>query len=156
MKKIFILTISVILLTGCTNKSKSVSVEHKTEIESPVVGQDEKTPVASEQNPDEVICNAIADFLKGNETAVHFTEAAKKDLYESSWPEVQCSVEGLLDSPSSFKDLVVKKVGEGMYKYECVCPDHGDRYIDCCTISASVGPEGMVMIEHVVWDDKIE
>ncbi len=150
MRQTLLLLVLASLFAGCgskTNKPEASSEESIAPID-PVVSEVTET----ELNPDDVICNAIADFLKGNKEAVHFTKAAKQDLYESSWPEVQCSVEGLLDSPASFKDLVVKKVGEGKYRYECVCPDHGDRYIDCCTISASVGPEGMVMIEHVVWD----
>ena len=75
---------------------------------------------------------------------------------ESSWPEVQCSVEGELDSPASFKDLVVKKVGSGLYKYEAVCPTHGDRFVDFTTISAYVARDGVVEIEGVKWDDAKE
>lgn len=102
---------------------------------------------------DEVIQNAIRDYLMGNEDAVRFTERARQSLSESSWPEVQCRVEGYLDSPSSFKDLTVNSVGAGLYKYECICPDHGDRYIDCCTISAYIAHDGVVEIEDVKWDD---
>lgn len=39
-----------------------------------------------------------------------------------------------------------------MYKYSCVCPDHGDKYTDCCTIHATLGSDGIVRIEHVTWD----
>ncbi len=152
MKRIITLIFGAFLIFGCTSKTNSntaeVAVSDSIATETSV-----DTP---ELDTDNIICKAIADFLNGNKEAVHFTEAAKEDLYESNWPEVQCSVEGLLDSPASFKDLVVKKVGPGKYRYECVCPDHGDRYIDCCTISASIGTGGVVMIEHVVWDDEIE
>ena len=102
---------------------------------------------------DEIVQKAIAKFLKGDKGAVRFTERAKRDLYESTWPEVCCSVEGMLDSPASFRDLVVKKVGPDLYKYECVCPDHGDRYIDCCTMSAHIASDGVVEIEGVKWDN---
>jgi hypothetical protein len=104
---------------------------------------------------DEIVQNAIAKFLKGNKDAVRFTERARQDLVESSWPEVQCSVEGELDSPASFKDLVVKKVGPGLYKYEAVCPDHGDKFVDFTTISAHIARDG-VEIEEVTWDDAKE
>lgn len=102
---------------------------------------------------DEVIQNAIRDYLMGNEDAVRFTKRARQSLYESTWPEVQCSVEGDLAFPSDFKDLTVKSVGAGLYKYECICPDHGDRYTDCCTISAYIAHDGVVEIEDVKWDD---
>ena len=58
-------------------------------------------------------------------------------------------VEGMLDSPASFKDLVVRKVGAGLYKYEAVCPDHGDKFVDFTTISAHVARDGVVEIERV-------
>ncbi len=154
MRQILLLLLSLLLITGCgskTNKPETFSEESVASADS-MVSDISSEATETEQDADSVICKAIADFLKGNKEAVRFTKAAKEDLYESSWPEVQCSVEGLLDSPASFKDLEVKKVGAGKYKYESVCPDHGDRYIDCCTISASVGPEGVVMIEHVIWD----
>ncbi len=151
MKRIITLIFGAFLIFGCTSKTNSNTT---VVAESDSIASE--TSAAPELDTDSVICKAIADFLKGNKEAVRFTKAAKQDLYESSWPEVQCSVEGLLDSPASFKDLVVKKVGSGKYKYECVCPDHGDRYIDCCTISASIGQKGVVLIEHVIWDDKVE
>lgn len=65
-------------------------------------------------------------------------------------------VEGMLDSPASFKDLVVRKVGAGLYKYEAVCPDHGDKFVDFTTISAHVAQDGVVEIEEVKWDDAKE
>jgi hypothetical protein len=111
------------------------------------------TPVPSS---DEIVQNAIRAFLLGDKDAVRFTERAQKDLVESSWPEVQCSVEGELDSPASFKDLTVKKVGPGLFKYEAVCPTHGDKFVDFTTISAYVARDGVVEIEGVKWDDAVE
>ncbi len=156
MKKMFTLIIGLFLLTGCAQQSKRATGEPTTAAETtaaPSGAAHSDAPLTSGHDSDEAICNAIALFLKGSNEAVRFSEAAQKDLFESSWPEVQCSVEGLLDSPSSFKDLVVKKVGPGKFKYECVCPDHGDRFVDGCTIAASVAPDGKVTIEHVTWDD---
>ena len=105
---------------------------------------------------DEIIQNAIRDFLQGDENAVQFTEEARQDISESTWPEVYCSVEGLLNSPAGFNDLTVKCVGPGLYKYECVCPDHGDKFEDFCTISVTLTPEGTVQINHVTWDDALK
>ena len=121
-----------------------------------VITADVTGDTSSEPSSDEVVQNAIRAFLLGDKNAVCFTERAKANLSESTWPEVCCSVEGMLDSPASFKDLTVKKVGQGLYKYECVCPDHGDRYIDCWIISAHVAQDGIVEIEAVTWDDAKE
>lgn len=104
-------------------------------------------------NPDDVICTGIANFLLEKPGAAVLSSEAKADLFESSWPEVQCEVEGMLDSPSCFKDLRVYKTEEGQYKYECICPEHGDKYVDCCTIHASLLDDGTVLITHVTWDD---
>lgn len=134
------------------NTQADVSVAVEDTIISDDAGTDD-VAVDAEPSSDEIVQDAIARFLKGDRTAVRFTERARRNLSESSWPEVQCSVEGTLDSPSSFKNLVVKKVGAGLYKYEAVCPDHGDRYIDFCTLSAYVARDGVVEIEEVTWDN---
>lgn len=157
MKQTIILISALFLLSGCGSKTG-----HPQNSDEPVTTTTDSvitttiTDDAPEPSSDEIVQNAIAKFLKGDKDAVRFTERAQADLLESSWPEVQCSVEGLLDSPASFKDLVVKKVGPGLYKYEAVCPDHGDRYIDCCTISAHVGCDGVVEIGRVTWDNTTE
>lgn len=149
MKQTLLLISALFLLSGCCSKTAK-----------PVAGDESVAPVdtlVSDVTPpepssdDEIVQNAIAKFLKGDNDAVRFTERAKRDLYESTWPEVHCSVEGMLDSPASFKNLVVKKVGPGLYKYECVCPDHGDRFVDFTTMSAHVARDGVVEIEGVKW-----
>ena len=153
MKQTIILISALIFLSGCGSKTAK-----------PVANDDSVAPVdtfVSDVTPpdpssDEIVQNAIAKFLKGDKDAVRFTKRAKANLSESTWPEVCCSVEGMLDSPASFRDLVVKKVGPGLYKYECVCPTHGDRYIDCCSMSAHVAQDGVVEIEEVKWDDTVE
>ena len=153
MKQTLLLISALFLLSGCGSKTAK-----------PVANDDSVAPVdtfVSDVTPpdpssDEIVQNAIAKFLKGDKDAVRFTKRAKANLSESTWPEVCCSVEGMLDSPASFRDLVVKKVGPGLYKYECVCPDHGDRYVDCCTMSAHVAQDGVVEIEEVKWDDTVE
>ena len=155
MKQTIILISALFLLSGCGSKTAK-----------PVANDDSVAPIdtvvsevatdTSQPSSDEIVQNAIAKFLKGDKDAVRFAERARQDLYESTWPEVQCSVEGLLDSPASFKDLVVKKIGPGLYKYECTCPTHGDRYIDCCTISAYIARDEVVVIEGVKWDDAVE
>ena len=156
MKQTFILFSLLALLTACTGKTaKQATVTDGAES---VNTTDSVVAVTTteETTSDEVVCKAIADFLKGNDSAVRFTDHARQDLTESSWPEVQCSVDGNLDSPASFKDLTVRKVGSGLYKYEAVCPTHGDRFVDFTTISAYVARDGAVEIEEVTWDDAKE
>ena len=152
MKQTIILISALIFLSGCGSKTAKpvANDESVATVDTLVSDASTDTP---EPSSDEIVQNAILKFLKGDKGAVRFTERAKRDLVESSWPEVQCSVEGELDSPASFKDLTVKKVGPGLFKYEAVCPDHGDRYIDCCTMSAHVAQDGIVEIEAVTWND---
>lgn len=157
MKQTLLLISALFLLSGCGFKTghPQNSDEPVTTTTDSVITTIVTDDAPSEPSSDEIVQNAIVKFLKGDKDAVRFTERAKKDLYESSWPEVQCSVEGLLDSPASFKDLIVKKVGPSLYKFECTCPTHGDRYIDCCTMSAHVGRDGVVEIDGVKWDDAL-
>ena len=155
MKQTLLLISALFLLSGCGSKTghPQSSDEPVTTTTDSVITATVTGDTSSEPSSDEIIQDAIAKFLKGDKDAVRFTERAKKDLYESTWPEVQCSVEGMLDSPASFKDLVVKKVGPGLYKYEAVCPDHGDKFVDFTTISAYVARDEVVEIEEVKWDD---
>ena len=111
---------------------------------------------ANDGDTDTKIKTAIRNYLLGNSSAVRLTATAKSDLMESSWPEVQCSVSGDLDSPSRFKNLSIRKVGEGKYKFECTCPVHGDKFVDFTTISASIAPDGVVQIDRVLWDEAQE
>ena len=158
MKQTILLISALFLLSGCGSKTShpQSSDEPVATTTDSVITADVTGDTSSDPSSDEVIQKAIAKFLKGDKDAVRFTERAKKDLYESTWPEVQCSVEGELDSPTSFKDLTVKKVGPGLYKYEAVCPTHGDRFVDFTTISAYVARDGVVEIEGVTWDDAVE
>lgn len=153
MKQTLLLISALFLLSGCGSKTAKPVANDESVAPVDTLVSDVTPP---DPSSDEIVQNAILKFLKGDKDAVRFTERAQADLYESSWPEAQCSVEGMLDSPASFKDLVVKKVGPGLYKYECVCPDHGDRYIDCCTMSAHVARDGVVEIEGVKWDDAVK
>jgi hypothetical protein len=155
MKQTIILISALIFLSGCGSKTAKpvANDESVATVDTLVSDASTDTP---EPSSDEIVQNAIAKFLKGDKNAVRFTERAKRDLVESSWPEVQCSVEGELDSPASFKDLTVRKVGPGLYKYECTCPTHDDRYIDCCTISAYIARDEVVVIEGVKWDDAVK
>lgn len=152
MKQTLLLISALFLLSGCGSKTAKpvANDESVAPVDTLVSDVSTDTP---EPSSDEIVQNAILKFLKGDKDAVRFTERARQDLVESSWPEVQCSVEGELDSPASFKDLVVKKVGPGLYKYEAVCPTHGDRFVDFTTISAYVARDGVVEIEGVKWDD---
>ena len=152
MKQTLLLISALFLLSGCGSKTAK-PVADDVSVAAPVdTIVSEVSTDTPEPDSDEIVQNAILKFLKGDKDAVRFTERAKANLSESTWPEVQCSKEGMLDSPASFKDLIVKKVGPGLYKYECVCPDHGDRYVDFTTISAYVARDGVVEIERVKWD----
>ena len=155
MKQTLLLISALFLLSGCGSKTAKPVANDESVAPVDTLVSDVSTDT-SEPSSDEIIQNAIRAFLLGDKNAVRFTERAQKDLYESTWPEVQCSVEGLLDSPASFKDLVVKKVGPGLYKYECTCPTHGDRYIDFTTISAYIAPDEVVVIDGVKWEDAVE
>ena len=155
MKQTILLISALFLLSGCGSKTShpQSSDEPVATTTDSVITADVTGDTSSEPSSDEIVQNAIRDFLLGDKNAVRFTERAKRDLVESSWPEVQCSVEGELDSPASFKDLTVKKVGPGLYKYEAVCPTHGDKFVDFTTISAYVARDGVVEIGRVQWDD---
>ena len=153
MKQTIILISALIFLSGCGSKTAKPVANDESVAPVDTLVSDVTTP---DPSSDEIVQNAILKFLKGDKDAVRFTERAQADLYESTWPEVQCSVEGLLDRPASFRDLVVKKVGPGLYKYECTCPTHGDRFVDFTTISAYVARDGVVEIEGVKWDDAVE
>lgn len=139
----------ITLFSSCTNNSSKAPnydvSEEKTE-------SYQETKSSTTSNDDEIICEAIAAFLKGDKDACRFAPGLKNDLSETTWPEVYCQIEGDLESPASFKDLVVKVVGPGKYKYECVCPVHDMKFVDYTTISASLSSDGTVIIEDVQWD----
>lgn len=155
----------VLALSGCTSNSKqpqeaddqTVAVKDTLAMEKTTEDSTTAESVREQVHNEEVdndarICQALARFLLDKIGGAVLSESARNDLVESSWPEVQCSVEGTLDVPSSFKDLVVKKVGEGRYRYQCVCPDHGDVYVDCCVMEAHIEPDGRTVIDHVLWE----
>ena len=155
MKQTILLISALFLLSGCGSKTaKPVANDESVAPVDTIVS--EVATDTPEPSSDEIVQSAIRAFLLGDKNAVRFTDHARQDLTESSWPEVQCSVDGNLDSPASFKDVTVRKVGPGLYKYECVCPTHDDRYIDCCTISAYIARDEVVVIEGVKWDDAVE
>ena len=155
MKQTLLIISVLFLLLGCGSKTaKPVADDMSVAPVDTLVS--EVSTDTSEPSSDEIVQNAIRAFLLGDKNAVRFTKRAKANLSESTWPEVQCSVEGELDSPASFKDLVVKKVAPGLFKYEAVCPTHGDKFVDFTTISAYVARDGVVEIEGVKWDDAVE
>ena len=170
MKQTLSLLFAIFLLSGCGSKTTQNVPAEDTVVVSPIKTSSEQAEIIADSLPgdaspvkdytpketDDKIQDAIARFLKGDKDAVRFAERARQDLYESTWPEVQCSVEGLLDSPASFKDLVVKKVGPGLYKYECTCSTHGDKFVDFTTISAYIARDEVVVIEGIKWDDAVE
>jgi uncharacterized membrane protein YhaH (DUF805 family)/DNA-directed RNA polymerase subunit RPC12/RpoP len=101
-----------------------------------------------------IIKNAIKDYLQGDDDAVYFTESAKQDLKESTWPEAYCSVDDRLASPSEFDSITVSRIAPGLYKYSCICPEHYDKYLDSWTISACISSDNIVEINHVTPDDE--
>lgn len=151
MKRTILLSVmaSAMLLSCGAKTQKGVSSQ-----ETPTETSTELS--INDGDTDTKIKTAIRNYLLGNSSAVRLTATAKSDLMESSWPEVQCSVSGDLDSPSRFKNLSIRKVGEGKYKFECTCPVHGDKFVDFTTISASIAPDGVVQIDRVLWDEAQE
>lgn len=147
MKRIILLsiTVSAVLLSCSLKPHNSNPQDTMTETSTEVPANDVDT--------DAKIKSAIRNYLLGSKSAIRFTTAVKQDLMESSWPEVQCSVSGNLDAPSRFKNLTVRKVDGGKYKFECTCPIHGDKFVDYTTISASVAPDDVVQIDRVIWDE---
>ena len=105
-----------------------------------------------ESGDEEVICTAIRNFLLKKHDAAVLTPSEERDLEESSWPEVFCETDGMLDSPKEWGDVKVWKEKKGHYRFSCVCPRHGETFVDCTTMEAHVSPDGKVYIDHVVWD----
>lgn len=138
MKQYFLLSAALLLaaVSCTTNKADSTA--------EPAVNNEE-------QVNEEAICEAICNYYLHKPGAATLSSTARNETYGSSWPEVQCHVDGDLYNPKSFKDHTVRKVGEGQYKFECTCPRHGDKYVDVCTIHASMNEDGTVVIEHVKW-----
>lgn len=102
-------------------------------------------------NDDAAIKLAIRKFLINQPGGARLTERAKFDITQTTWPEVTCKVEEELDSPAGFVKLTVYRVAPGRYKYKCVCPRHGDVFVDYCTMSAYRDKRGQVWISHVSW-----
>lgn len=159
MKSYCILLLSTLLaLSACGNKTNPSQTSLIEKISKEVVEQsagehEYAEPIAAILNDDDIICEAIKNFLLEKANAAILSNWAKTDLSESTWPEVQCSVEGGLGSPRSFNNLTVKAVSPGKYKYECVCPDHGDKFVDFCTIEAHIANDGKtVIIDRIKWD----
>lgn len=149
MKQITII-ISIMLLC-CHMGMNAANGEQLTESIQQEAQPQTSMPIA-QTSDDAKVMKALKKYIKGNDKACRLSAQAKEDLVESTWPEVYCSVSNDLASPSDFKKLVVRKVGDNLYKYECVCPEHGDRYVDCCTVEAVVCVDGVVQINHVIWD----
>lgn len=92
-------------------------------------------------------CSAIRNFLLGKSDNVVLNN--EEDLLECSWPEAQCSVDGTLYSPIDARNLTVKDIGNGRYRFECECPEHGDKYIDSRIITANYSINGQALFLEV-------
>lgn len=159
-----ILIASFLMLSACGSKTPPSQTTLSDDSNMEEVEQPTPKPSSSDNEQysedlseplggDEAICTAIKNYILGKSGAAILSDRAKADLSESSWPEVQCSVEGELDSPRSFKNLTVRQVAPGKYKYECTCPDHGDKFVDFCTMEAHIANDGKtVVIERIKWD----
>lgn len=148
MKHLPLLSLVIMAIICSCSQKKATTMSNDPE---PL--QDSSASAPEEMDSDSVICSHIKAYLHNDEDAVQITESAKEDLFESSWPEVFCSVEKTLDAP--WEKLTVKKVGVGKYKYECICPEHGDKYVDNWTISAHLD-NGTVIITHITPDEVLE
>lgn len=165
MKSYRIILATLLMLSACGNNTNdnpqalpvedSITGTTEQTTPKPFSSDDEEYTRALAEAPsdEDIICEALKDFLLGKPDAAYLTDRAEADIAESSWPEAQCSVEGTLYSPRSSKNLTVKVAGYG-YKYECVCPKHGDKFVDYCTMKAYLERDGeTVTIEGVTWDD---
>ena len=175
MKTSSILLALLLMLTACGNKSndtpqampaEDTTTETMEQTTTETVEQTTPKPFSSDDeeytralaeapSDDDIIREGIKGFLLGKPDAAYLTDRAEADIAESSWPEVQCSVDGTLDSPRSFRNLKVKEVGPRKYKYECTCPKHGDKFVDYCTMEAYLERDGeTVFIYGITWDDE--
>lgn len=98
---VYITAVTSLLFISCGSQSSSKSVSEFT-ISDSTRDTIMMPSMDDEPNNDERICKAIRNFLLGKPDAAVLTHSAKKDLTESTWPEVYCSIEGMLDSPRHF------------------------------------------------------
>lgn len=149
----FKLSACIFMLSACGDKAVPSQISLTEKSSEEIIEQPASENSSASLSDDDIVCEAIKNFLLGKPAAAVMSEQAKADLTESSWPEVYCSIEGVLDSPRFFKSLTVKQVAPGKYKYECICPDHGDKFVDFCTIEARITGDGKtVVIERIKWD----
>ena len=142
-KTIFMFIATLAVLSACNGQNKG-NASANDEADAEVV-----------KDTDSIICSALRNYIlrQKADTAI-MTPTAEQDLVESSWPEAQCSETSDLYCPGyDGGDVTVNKIGEGLYKYEATCPDHGDTYTDCCTMHASLDSDGEVRLNHVTWDE---
>lgn len=158
MKTNYILLATILMLTACGNKTKDTPQAlpvQETAMETveqtspkPFSSDDEEYSRAEPPSEDDIICEAIKDFILGKTDAVILSDVAIASLAESSWPEAQCSVDGSLYSSRSSKKLTVKVYDYG-YKYECTCPKHGDKFVDDHILAAFLNEDKAVYIEGI-------
>lgn len=87
-------------------------------------------------NTEAFIKAELAKYIKNyrKNPNVVLSSRAKEDLMDSSWPEISCNIEGALDNVGS--DVVVNKVGENAYRYQCKCTCGKETYVDNWIINA--------------------
>ena len=117
-------------------------------------------PVEPEIDTVAVVSQELKKWLLYKSSKVMLTSSAKKDLYETTWPEAQCPQEdcpyeencGPLFGPSEGKNLRVNQYGKNKYQYSVVCPcGCNSRYKDFTYMEAYLCEDGKVELKHVVW-----
>lgn len=133
----------------------SVAEEVAEEAVDPVVMADEfveETVVQlSSEKKEEIIKQELAKYIQRKPSNVTLSPKAKSGLFESTWPEIYCNVEGYLESPTD--DLWVDKIGEGRYRYSCICSCERETYVDNWIIYAICDDDGMVTITEFGFAD---
>lgn len=96
-------------------------------------------------NPEAFIKAELAKYIKNGRKNpnVVLSSRAKEDLMDSSWPEIFCKRTENLDKVGP--GVVVKKVGENAYRYECKCTCGKETYVDNWIMNA-VLQDGKVKI----------
>ena len=91
------------------------------------------------------IKNELAKFVKNDRVNpnVVLSHKAQEELAESTWPEIYCENSGYLDAVGP--NVVVKKIGNDTYRYQCKCTCGSETYVDNWSIHA-VYDDGKVKI----------
>jgi len=108
--------------------------------------------VLSDREKERIICQKLRQWLLGN-GEVTFSKQAEKALYESTWPESGCDIDGTLFNPDEGRDLRVYKLPNGCYKYSVVCPfGCNQRFEDYADMKVHLNDKQEIIIDDIIWN----